>query len=93
MAQGSAADLVDRMEKMGQKSFMDLPDDIHIRFFEDLDFASRLKLRLNKRLDGLHLCVKNELYAILVKISTNHYEFTLCKSRYIFIATSTLPRR
>ncbi|GMS85595.1 hypothetical protein PENTCL1PPCAC_7770, partial [Pristionchus entomophagus] len=46
----------DETEEREETSFMDLPDDILINIFNFLDFPSRFKLRLNRRLDQLQFC-------------------------------------
>ncbi|GMS98374.1 hypothetical protein PENTCL1PPCAC_20549, partial [Pristionchus entomophagus] len=74
-------------------SFMDLPDDIHICFFKYLDFSSRNKLRLNKRLDGLQMCVKNKLYSIELKIFSDRYELKLVNSSDDVHESSHTPRQ
>ncbi|GMS97398.1 hypothetical protein PENTCL1PPCAC_19573 [Pristionchus entomophagus] len=72
--------MVLELESNSEMPFMDLPGDIHIRFFEELDFPCCLKLRLNKKLDGLQMCVKNILHKIELKIFSDHYELKLVKS-------------
>ncbi|GMS98783.1 hypothetical protein PENTCL1PPCAC_20958, partial [Pristionchus entomophagus] len=62
------------LQKEMAKAQNNFQNEIYIRFFENLDFASRIKLRLNRRLERLHLCVKNELFKIQVTISSDEYQ-------------------
>ncbi|GMT00002.1 hypothetical protein PENTCL1PPCAC_22176, partial [Pristionchus entomophagus] len=44
-----------------QTSFMDLPENIHLKIFKNLDFESLHKMRVNKKLDKLLCRVKSDI--------------------------------
>lgn len=45
--------------RCGEKSFLDLPNEVIIEVFKYLDLPSRLRMRMNKRLDKIALGLKN----------------------------------
>lgn len=50
-------------------NFTDLPNDILYKIFRILDIPTRLKLRVNKRLDRFQKSVPNDIDAIGVTVS------------------------
>ncbi|GMS85917.1 hypothetical protein PENTCL1PPCAC_8092, partial [Pristionchus entomophagus] len=76
--QDPADDLVDGMKKM--TTFMDLKNDEIRLGMKYLDLPSRLKLRLNKRLDKLQLSLKNKLKSIDLEISSDDYKLTVVET-------------
>lgn len=52
---------------------MDIPDDILIKIFKYLDPITRRNLRVNQRLDKLHMCVKNNLEKINIEVCSETY--------------------
>ncbi|GMS97383.1 hypothetical protein PENTCL1PPCAC_19558 [Pristionchus entomophagus] len=80
-----SGDLLDMMddgtEKRGETSFMDLPDKALIQIISGLDFASRFKLRLNKRLVGLDRCVENRLDTIEIDLDSTGSKLRLKPSK------------
>lgn len=45
--------------RRGEKSFLDLPNEVIIEVFKYLNLPTRLRMRLNKRLDKIALGLKN----------------------------------
>lgn len=54
--------MLDNQERREETSFLDLPNEVLAEIFKYLDLRTRLRMRLNRRLDGIELGVKNAGY-------------------------------
>ncbi|GMS96972.1 hypothetical protein PENTCL1PPCAC_19147, partial [Pristionchus entomophagus] len=70
MSQEATKGLVAGKKEWRETSIMDLPDNCLTKVIDKLDLASSLKLRLNKRLNGLQMSVKNKLKSIKLELWT-----------------------
>ncbi|GMT27889.1 hypothetical protein PFISCL1PPCAC_19186, partial [Pristionchus fissidentatus] len=68
MSQQSMTEIADRIKNMEELCLMDLPNEILTRIFSYLDVSSRLKFRVNKRIDELELNAKNHVDKLEIDI-------------------------
>ncbi|GMR52871.1 hypothetical protein PMAYCL1PPCAC_23066, partial [Pristionchus mayeri] len=74
MSKDSMDDLTRAMKTMGKLSLMDLPDDLLIKIFKYLDLPTRLKSRVNKRLDQIQMQVPTWIERMDIEIADGTFD-------------------